>query len=88
MTADRDAALFLDADMAILAADAPAFAAYDRAIRVEYAHVPDDLFAAGRRAFFTKLLARPRIYHSSYFYDCCEAKARANIARANAGRSA
>jgi predicted metal-dependent HD superfamily phosphohydrolase len=79
---DVDAMHFLDADTAILGADAAAFDAYDAAIAVEYRHVPADAFRAGRRAFLEKMLARERIYFSDYFHDKLDAKARANLARA------
>ena len=52
---DRDAALFLDADMAIVGAPPAQFAAYDAAIGREYSHIPADAFRAGRRAFLAGL---------------------------------
>lgn len=79
---DADAMHFLDADTAILGADEAAFDAYDAAIAVEYKHVPQDAFRAGRRAFLEKLLGRERIYFSDYFHDKLDGVARANLARA------
>lgn len=81
---DGDAAHFLDCDMAILGASADDFVAYDRAIRTEYAHVPDDAYREGRRAFFDKLLASPRIYLSTYFHERLDLRARENIVKARA----
>jgi len=75
----RDAMHFLDADMAILGATPERFAAYDAAIRIEYAAVPDDLYAAGRRAFFEKLQASERIFLSDWFHVRLEEQARANV---------
>jgi predicted metal-dependent HD superfamily phosphohydrolase len=79
---DRDAAAFLDCDTAILGAEPDAFDAYDRAIAIEYRHVPPDLYRAGRRAFLAKLSARPRIFFTPQFHDRLDAAARANLARA------
>ncbi len=79
---DRDAAHFLDCDMAILGSAPEVFDAYDAAIREEYAAVPDDLYAAGRRRFLEKVLAAPRIFLSDLFHARLDAAARANLQRA------
>lgn len=79
---DRDAALFLDCDMAILAAPPAAFDAYDRGIATEYRHVPRWLFKLNRRRFLKSLLARERIFLSDFFHQRCNALARANLRRA------
>ncbi|MCX5741299.1 MAG: hypothetical protein NT062_02235 [Proteobacteria bacterium] len=81
VAADHDAALFLDCDLTILGADPATFDRYDAGVRIEYRHVPDDLFAAGRRAFLAKLAAQPRIYFSDFFHARLDAAARANLAR-------
>ena len=81
-TLDHDAAHFLDSDTAILGAPAAAFAAYDAAIAVEYAHVPPELYRAGRRGFLAGMLARPRIFFTELFHARLDAAARANLARA------
>jgi predicted metal-dependent HD superfamily phosphohydrolase len=80
--ADHDAALFLDSDMAIVGAAPATFDAYDRAIAVEYKHVPPDAYRQGRRAFLEGLLAKPRIFLSDYFHHRLDAQARANLSRA------
>ncbi|MBX3162595.1 MAG: hypothetical protein KF773_41925 [Deltaproteobacteria bacterium] len=80
--ADRDTAHFLDADTAILGAPPADFDAYDAAIRVEYRHVPDDLYRAGRGAFLAKMRARPRIFFSELFHARLDARARENLDRA------
>lgn len=80
--ADADAALFLDADMAIVGAAPARFRAYDAAIAREYQHVPADAFRAGRRAFLQGLLRKPRIYLSDYFHARLDAQARLNLERA------
>ncbi|WP_460734446.1 HD domain-containing protein [Lysobacter tyrosinilyticus] len=80
---DRDAALFLDCDMAILAADAATFAAYDRGITAEYrGKVPAWLFKLNRRRFLKALLGKERIYLSDWFHERLDAQARINLRRA------
>lgn len=80
---DRDAALFLDCDMAILAADAATFAAYDRGIAAEYrGHVPAWLFKLNRRRFLKALLAKEPIFLSDWFHERLDAQARINLRRA------
>src|SRR5690606_24141249 len=54
---DHDAALFLDCDTAILGAEPAAFDTYDRAIAIEYGHVPPEAFRAGRAAFLGAMRA-------------------------------
>ena len=79
---DRDAALFLDCDMAILAAAPERFDAYDRQIVQEYrGTMPAWLFRHYRRKFLKALLGAPRIYLSEHFHLLCGAAARANLAR-------
>lgn len=88
---DRDAALFLDCDMAILGADAEAFDAYDCGIASEYAgRVPSWLFRVHRRRFLKALLEKPRIFLSDFFHQRYDAPARANLRRtlARRGRAA
>lgn len=79
---DRDAALFLDCDMAILGAEPAAFDAYDRGIAAEYRHVPGWLYKLNRRRFLKALLARERIFLSDFFHDRYDAQARINLRRA------
>lgn len=80
---DRDATLFLDCDMAILAAGEATFAAYDRGITAEYrGHVPAWLFKLNRRRFLKGLLAKERIFLSDWFHERLDAKARINLRRA------
>jgi predicted metal-dependent HD superfamily phosphohydrolase len=80
---DRDAALFLDCDMAILAMDAATFAAYDRGIAAEYrGKVPAWLFKLNRRRFLKALLMKERIFLSDWFHERLDAQARINLRRA------
>lgn len=77
-----DAALLLDIDLSILGADAVAFEAYDEAIRREYAHVPEKVYRAGRRAILAAFLDRERLYLTEWGHDRWEAAARVNMRRA------
>ncbi len=77
---DAPAALMVDADLAILAAPAPVYADYTRAVRAEYAQVPDADFAAGRRAVLVALLDRPQLFRTPLGARLWEAAARANVA--------
>lgn len=77
----RAEALLVDADLAILGASPAAFAAYDAAIRQEYAHVPAPLYRVGRKKVLRGFLDRERIYTTPEFAGL-EAQARANLAGA------
>lgn len=82
---DHDAALFLDADMAILGAPPAVFDAYDRGIAEEYrGKVPGFLFRLNRRRFLKNVLAQPRIFFSDFFHSRYDAAARANLRRVTA----
>ena len=75
-----DFALFLDADVSILAAEGDAYWAYADQIHTEYGHMSDEAYCSGRAAVLRKFLARERIFLSQLFYDALEARARANLA--------
>lgn len=78
----RDAAHFLDCDMAILGAEPAVFDAYDRGIAAEHRGVPAWLYRLNRRRFLKALLARDRIFVSPLFHARYDAQARANLRRA------
>jgi len=80
-TQQRDCALFLDMDLAILGSAPDAFAAYEDAVRREYGWVPDALWRDGRRKVLQGFLDRPVIYMSPQLHASHEASARANLAR-------
>ncbi len=83
---DPEAALFLDCDMAILAAPPAVFDAYDAGIAREYrAVVPGWMFRRKRRQFLKGLLARERIYLSDFFHARLDGGARDNLRRATRG---
>ncbi len=70
----------LDLDLGSLALPWSDFTANSDAIRREYAHVADADFNAGRQAFLTTLLQRPRLYYTPWG-EAREATARANVKR-------
>lgn len=77
----RDAAVLLDADLGILAADHERYAAYAEGVRAEYAHVPSAAFAAGRSAILRDLLQRDRLFLTDHAHREWEQAARANVGR-------
>lgn len=78
----KDAALFLDTDLSILGAPPEKFAAYDAAIRHEFAHVPALVYKNGRRAVLKKFLDRDRLYLTELFAERFETQARINLTAA------
>jgi predicted metal-dependent HD superfamily phosphohydrolase len=81
---DLASQLFLDADLAILGADASAYDRYAAQIRQEDAWVPEADYQAGRRAVLGAFLAQPQIFWTTPFRDR-ETAARQNLAREIAG---
>jgi predicted metal-dependent HD superfamily phosphohydrolase len=79
VTADQQ--LLSDIDLAILGARPSRFDEYERQVREEYKHVPSPTFKAVRRQILQGFLARPRIYHTQWFYERRERLARGNIDR-------
>lgn len=77
----EDCAHFLDMDLAILGAGEDRFDIYEKQIRAEYAHVPDDTFRKGRAAVLRGFLERERLYFSAWGTERFEARARVNCAR-------
>ncbi len=78
---DRNGGLLVDADLAILASSPEVYQTYTAAIRREYAHLDDSVFAVGRAAVLTNLLGLPRLFHTPVLRDRWEDAARANISR-------
>jgi predicted metal-dependent HD superfamily phosphohydrolase len=76
-----DSELAIDLDLGILGASTPEFSYFERAIRKEYAHVPDREFALGRGALLQGLLTRPEIYRVGALREELEVRARANLER-------
>lgn len=73
-----DERLFVDIDAGILGAPPADYRRYAAAIRAEYDFVPDELYAGGRRAFLSAMLARPRLFLTDAF-STLESRARRNL---------
>ncbi|MFZ3568996.1 hypothetical protein ACOKM5_18740 [Streptomyces sp. BH097] len=76
---DADGEALCDADLAILAAPAPAYAAYTKAVREEYAFVPDEAFREGRAGVLRQLLGLPRLFRTPHGRSHWESAARENL---------
>ncbi|MEV5607915.1 hypothetical protein [Streptomyces sp. NPDC052225] len=76
---DTNGEALCDADLAILASDAETYAAYTRAVREEYAFVPDEAFREGRAAVLRQLLGLPRLFRTPHGARAWEAAARENL---------
>ncbi len=77
---DPDEALVVDLDLAILGADRERFDRYERAIRDEYAFVPEDVFRAARAHVLQGFLDREALYATRHWRERLEERARANLA--------
>ncbi len=82
---DANGCALSDADLGILAAPADRYAEYVTAVRGEYSHLPDEVFAKGRRDVLTDLIAKPRLFHTAYGLEAWEDAARANVEAELAG---
>ncbi|MFJ9181024.1 hypothetical protein [Streptomyces sp. NPDC102360] len=76
---DANGEALCDADLAILAAPAPAYAAYTKAVREEYAFVPDEAFRDGRAGVLRQLLDLPRLFRTPHGRSHWESAARENL---------
>ena len=77
---DNAARALVDADLATLSASPERYANYSKAIRFEYAWVPEAAYRPGRASVLGTFLNRPTIYYSQRMRRR-EAVARANISR-------
>jgi predicted metal-dependent HD superfamily phosphohydrolase len=78
---DRLGEILVSIDLAILGAPPAEYDAYAQAVREEYAHVPDDLWRAGRGRVLQRFLDAPVIFPDPDFAGRFEEQARANLAR-------
>lgn len=76
---DPDAAVFLDADMAILGVNEKAYADYVEKVQKEYSTIPAFLFNRGRKKFVETCLNQNRLFSTDYFFDRFETQARKNL---------
>lgn len=74
-----DIELFLDADMAILAAKPARYRRYLRGVRSEYSHFDDKAFRTGRTSFLRSILERERIFLSHQARQLWDEPARTNL---------
>jgi len=74
-----DIGLFLDADMAILAAKPARYRRYLRGVRSEYSRFDDEAFRTGRTSFLRSILERERIFLSHQAHQLWEEPARTNL---------
>lgn len=77
---DRNGEVLCDADLAVLAGDPAAYAAYAAAVREEFAFLPDEAFRAGRAGILRRLLALPHLFRTPYGREHWEDLARRNMA--------
>ena len=74
-----DIEFFLDADIAILAAEPARYRRYLRGVRSEYSHFDDEAFRTGRTSFLHSVLERERIFLSERARELWEEPARTNL---------
>jgi len=86
--ADADATLVVDIDLSILGTDETVYAAYEAAVRREYAWVPEPLFRAGRARLLRQLLDAPVLYHHAPLAAQWQVPARRNLQAALAALEA
>lgn len=77
---DANGAVLCDADLVVLGGDPDSYAAYAAAVRVEYGHVPDDLFCSGRAAVLRAIANQPVLFRTAAARARYEEQARANLA--------
>jgi predicted metal-dependent HD superfamily phosphohydrolase len=76
---DDDGKIFLDLDLSILGANREIYQNYSRAIRREYAHVPNFLFRRGRKQILENFLKRETIYFTENLRERFDKPARLNL---------
>ncbi|MDQ2901960.1 MAG: hypothetical protein ABI456_11100 [Ktedonobacteraceae bacterium] len=78
-TDESDGHILLDADLAILGASAPHYDLYSKAIRREYAWVPEEDYRTGRATVLRRFLQRTQIYWTPPMFETLEERARQNM---------
>lgn len=84
-SASADTRLLLDADLLILASPPDEYEAYRRAIRREYAWVPEADWMSGRKRVLEHFLEREQIYQMPQLRGALERPARDNLRREISG---
>lgn len=78
---DERGALLSDADLAVLGANAGRYDVYARDVRLDFDHLDDATFRAGRIEVLEGLLRAKRLFHTELGHDLWEDAARANLER-------
>ncbi|WP_246086889.1 HD domain-containing protein [Nocardioides humi] len=78
---DANGCALSDADLSILAAPRERYDEYVAAVRSEYAHLADDVFAAGRAEVLRALTDTEELFRTAHGRERWERPARANVAR-------
>ncbi|MEZ0579637.1 hypothetical protein [Nocardioides sp. MH1] len=78
---DANGCALSDADLGVLAAPEARYDEYVAAVRTEYAHLPDEVFAAGRADVLRELTSKPRLFHTAFALAHWEEPARRNVER-------
>ncbi|MBM0126051.1 HD domain-containing protein [Pimelobacter simplex] len=78
---DANGCALSDADLSILAAEQERYDEYVAAVRSEYAHLDDEVFAAGRAEVLRALTDTPSLFRTAHGRTQWERTARANVAR-------
>ena len=69
----------LEIDLAILGSDSERYKRYVADVRLEYAHVPDQLWKIGRALVLERMLAKSELFPDEEFRERLEAQARRNM---------
>lgn len=75
-----DNALLLDIDLSVLGSAPESYARYAKAIRQEYAWVPEADYREKRAAVLARFLTRPALFLTEPFHQRLESRARHNLA--------
>ena len=76
---NRDMKLIMDVDLAILGKPTYEFKQYEKNIRREYEWLSWEKYSRGREIVLRNFLERDCIYHTGYFREKYETKARSNL---------
>lgn len=78
---DHAGARLVDADLSILGANPGRYDVYTRDVRLDYEHIDEPTFVAGRLQVVTDLLGRDQLFHTARGRELWQEQARMNLAR-------